>query len=50
MLVKDKKKTIIPKNQVSSERISFGLNLSNYSKKAAEKIRLHCNYFKEKQL
>jgi hypothetical protein len=47
---KGQKKIMIPKNQVSSERISFGLNLSNYSERAAEKIKLHCNHFKEKRL
>jgi hypothetical protein len=41
---------MISKNQVSSERISFRLNLSNYSERAAKKIRLHCNHFKEKRL
>jgi hypothetical protein len=41
---------MISKNQVLSERISFRLNLSNYFKKAAKKIKLYYNYFKEKQL
>jgi hypothetical protein len=49
MLIKDKK-TIIPKNQVLLKRILFRLDLSNYFERAAKKIRLYYNYFKEKQL
>jgi hypothetical protein len=41
---------MIFKNQVLLEKILFKLNLSNYSEKAAKKIKLHYNYFKAKRL